>query len=465
MIRPPSIRSLNESYRNHFLSSQKQAIADYQQLCRYLVEQNCTFRGDPMPTLFKPNFISPGQQKLLIRYVEMMSRILSRFISLYMDHPEIREIMGFSEQENDLFSIDPGYKNPLVISRLDAFLNGNQLKFLEFNCDSPAGIAYADIQEQGFRLLFDNYPFMKQYQIGYMFRQQILLDSLLKSYREFREERRHFPAKPVIAIVDWKEVSTYSEFELHRHYFKSNGIETVIASPLDFSIRGGKSYARGQEVHLVYKRVITRELLERRGEVETFVESVRNGLVCCCNSFRTAIVGNKKVLGVIADKRFRTAFSRQEQALIRETIPWTTVLADTEVSYHGKKVQLSGFVSSNKERLVLKPSNSYGGKDVHIGKETSQHIWDRLIQDHIGGHSWVVQDFVPIPTGQYPEINKRVVFKPKYVNINPYAINGSYCGTITRVSASQVINVSAGGGLVPTLTARKKPVQRKSDGA
>ena len=38
------------------------------------------------------------------------------------------------------------------------------------------------------------------------------------------------------------------------------------------------------------------------------------------------------------------------------------------------------------------------------------------------------------------------------VNINPFALNGSYSGTITRVSDSQVINVSAGGGLVPTLT-------------
>jgi uncharacterized circularly permuted ATP-grasp superfamily protein len=461
MGRPLSIQSLNASYRKHFLNRQEQIIADYQHLCRFLVEQNCTFRGDPMPTLFKPNFISPGQQKLLIRYVEMMARILSRFIYLYMNNSEIREIMGFSEQENDLFSIDPGYRNPLVISRLDAFLAGNQVKFLEFNCDSPAGIAYADIQEQGFRLFFENYPFMKQYQIGYMIRQQILLDSLLQCYREFRINRTHFPAKPVVAIVDWKGVSTYSEFELHSQYFRSNGIEAIITAPQDFTIRGGKTYALGQEVHLVYRRVITRELLERMEEAETFVESVREGLVCCCNSFRTVIAGNKKVLGVLTDKRFWSAFSRQEQALIKETIPWTTVLADTQVTYHGRKVELPGFVSANKERLVLKPSNSYGGKDVHIGRETSQAAWDLVIQNHIGDHSWVVQDLVPIPTGQYPEINEQVVFKSKYVNINPYAINGSYCGTITRVSDSQVINVSAGGGLVPTLTARKKPVQKE----
>ena len=455
-MNPVSIRTLNESYRKHFLERSSHIIADYQRLCAFLVEQNCTFRGEPMPTLLKPNFISPGQQNLLVRSVELMGRILTRFISLYLSNAEVREIMGFSEREEALFRIDPGYQNPLVISRLDAFLSGNNLRFLEFNCDSPAGIAYADIQEEGFRKLFENYGFLNNYRIAFMIRQEILLASLLDCYREFRGTHRKMPETPVVAIVDWKGVSTYSEFELHRNYFRNKGIKTVIASPQDFVIRSGKVYATGQEVHLIYKRVITRELLERWEEVENFVEAVRKGLVCCCNSFRSVIVGNKKVLAVLSDKRFVACFSGHEQELIRKTIPWTAILSDHMVSYHGTRVQLPSFVAGNKNKLVLKPSNKYGGKDVHIGRETDQSAWEKIIQRHVKDHNWVVQDYVKIPTDLYPEINDQVKFKPKYVNINPFAINGNYCGTITRVSDNQVINVSAGGGLVPTLTVSKK---------
>lgn len=72
---------------------------------------------------------------------------------------------------------------------------------------------------------------------------------------------------------------------------------------------------------------------------------------------------------------------------------------------------------------------------------------------HLEDRIWVVQDFVDIPTGDFPEVGDSVRFKDKYVNINPFALNGNYSGTITRVSESQVINVSAGGGLVPTLAA------------
>ena len=75
------------------------------------------------------------------------------------------------------------------------------------------------------------------------------------------------------------------------------------------------------------------------------------------------------------------------------------------------------------------------------------------MNQYIGDESWVVQEYVHIPTDIYPEIGEGISFKRKNVNINPFALLGKYSGTITRVSDSAVINVSAGGGLVPTLVA------------
>jgi uncharacterized circularly permuted ATP-grasp superfamily protein len=450
-----SILLLNQLYQDYFLKNIGQAKEHNMFLERYLVEHNCTFKGAAMPTLLKPNFISQRQTTLLKDCVERMGRALTKFIALYLSENQVREIMGFSEKEHELFCIEPGYSNPLVVSRLDAFLNGYSIKFLEFNCDSPAGIAYSDIQERGFRELFRMYPFLKKYCIEYMDRQQILLSSLLDCYAEFRTNHKQLPEKPVVAIVDWANVSTYSEFELHQKYFREKGIETIIATPQEFSIRNGKALAGGQEVHLVYKRVITRELVKHWEEVGNFIEAIRDGLVCCCNSFRSFVVGNKKVLSVITDQRFNSIFTETEKQLIKETIPWTRILSDSKVIYQGREVDLKSFVPEFKDLLVLKPSNKYGGKDVYIGQETSQSIWEKIMNEHMADSMWVVQEFVDIPTGHYPEISKTVSFKKKYVNINPFALNGKYCGTITRVSNSQVINVSAGGGLVPTLTATK----------
>lgn len=447
-----TIDSLDEKYRDYFLSNCEQVIDHFESLRHYLIENKCTFKGEAMPTLLKPNFITKRQKALLKRSVEMMSGALTKFIDLYLTNESVQKIMGFSEKEHELFGIDPGYRNPLVVSRLDAFLQDESIKFLEFNCDSPAGIAYSDVQEEGFRELFEMYPFLKDFHIEFITRQHLLFSSLLECYADFRHNHRHLPEKPVIAIVDWEHVSTYSEFELHQQYFRDQGFQTVIATPQEFSIAGGKVYAGGREIHLIYKRVITRELLARWGEVENFVEAIRGGLVCCCNSFRSSIVGNKKVLAVITDPRFDSIFSRQEKQLISSTIPWTQVLADHRVDYNGKEVDLGLFIPEHKDNLVLKPSNKYGGKDVYIGLETDQSTWEAIMHKYLDGDNWVVQEYVNIPTGLYPEITDSVRFISKYVNINPYALHGTYSGTITRVSDNQVINVSAGGGLVPTLT-------------
>ena len=448
-----SINTLNGEYQDYFLKHEDEIAGHFKLLEQYLLDHKCTFKDRAMPTLMRPNFISLKQSGILADYVVRMTRALTKFIDLYLTDDHVKNLMGFSHQEKDLFSIDPGYSNPLVISRLDAFLSEYALKFLEFNCDSPAGIAYADVLEDGFQELFKMYPFLEDYRIRYARRQNMLLKSLLTCYGEFRDTHHEMPEKPVMAIVDWADVSTYSEFELHQKHFRENGIETVIASPQDFNIKEGRALIKGQQVHLVYKRVITRELLEKWEDVGPFIDCIRDGLVCCCNSFRSYIVGNKKVLSVITDPQFNYIFTPEENALIRETIPWTRVVADSEVSYRGERVNLSSFIPSNKDILVLKPGNMYGGRDVHIGRLTDQTTWDEIMYSHLHDDSWVVQEYVDIPQDQYPEISDKVKFKSKYVNINPFALLGQYCGTITRISDNQVINVSAGGGLVPTLTA------------
>ena len=450
------IRDLNESYLEHLGKSGDFASRQLDLLNDFLIRQQCTFKGEPMPTLLKPNFISAQQTKTLIHAVETMSRALNKFILLYMENEQVRSIMKFSDRENDLFSIDPGYSKPLVISRLDAFLKDCSLKFLEFNCDSPAGIAYADVLEDGFRELFREYPFLEEWEIGFTRRQDMLLSSLLECYGEFKAKSKTLPDRPVIAIVDWDDVSTYSEFGLHVKHFAANGYETVICSPQKFSVKDAKAYAGDREVHLVYRRVITRELLNRWDEVNDFVKSIREGMVCCCNSFRSYIVGNKKVLSVITDPRFQHIYSEDELDLIRKTIPWTKILADTEVNFGDRKVSLKTFTRDHKDLLVLKPANMYGGTDVYIGHEADQETWENVLEEHITDESWVVQEYVDIPTDYYPKIDRSLTIEKKYVNINPFALLEKYSGTITRVSDSSVINVSAGGGLVPTLRAVRK---------
>ena len=60
-----------------------------------------------------------------------------------------------------------------------------------------------------------------------------------------------------IAILDWREVPTYSEFMLFQDYFASQDFECVIADPRQLEYRDGQLLVDGiTPVHLIYKRVL-----------------------------------------------------------------------------------------------------------------------------------------------------------------------------------------------------------------
>ena len=447
------IANINLSFLKELIKDKNRSAKQMESLNNYLIENGCTWKGAAMPTLLKPNFITIEQSNIIQYYVNNISVILKKMIDLYIKDNELKNFFNFSKIENEMFLVDPDYTMPLVVSRLDAFMNDKDLKFVEFNCDSPAGAAYADILEKGFKNIIDNSSSLSKWNYIYDDRQLQLLNSLIESYNEFRTKHKYFPEKPNIAIVDWADVITSSEFEILKSYFKLKGYNTIITSPQNFEIKNNSLIADDIEIHLIYKRVIVRELIEKFDEVETFIHAIKEKFACTCNSFRTNIAGNKKILAALNDKRFQNILTKEELKVIQKTIPWTSILYDKKVTLQGYTINLKEFVCDNKDKLVIKPAASYGGKDVYLGKETDQLTWENLINSNIDSQNWVVQEYISIPEEFFPVIKDNNVFiELKKVNINPFAFSGSYSGTISRISDSSIINVSQGGGIVPSIS-------------
>ena len=70
---------------------------------------------------------------------------------------------------------------------------------------------------------------------------------------------------------------------------------------------------------------------------------------------------------------------------------------------------------------------------------------------------YVAQEYIPIPEIELPVFTEDGFrFEKKKINMNFFAFNGKYAGGMARVSDSSIINISAGGGLIPLLAARRK---------
>ncbi len=227
--------------------------------------------------------------------------------------------------EEALLRNDPGFACPCPTARLDAFfVSEAELRFTEYNAETPAGAAYNDALSDVFLGLPAMGEFLRRFQVRPLPARPGVLHTVLAAYRDATGRR----GPPRAAILDWREVPTYSEFVLFAEYFRRQGLECIIADPRELEYRDGRLRAGGFAIDLVYKRVLVGELLGRGGLDQPLVRAVHDGAVCMVNPFRCKVLYKKASLAVLGDERNARLFSAEERAAIDAHIPWTRVVEE-----------------------------------------------------------------------------------------------------------------------------------------
>ena len=410
------------------------------------------FDGATIPFVLMPHFVSAGQLRRVKHSVERLSNVLDRFCDAYPHDAALRDELGVSPDEDSLIRIDPGYPRPMRICRLDAFLSGYAVRFLEFNADSPAGIGYTDVLHEGLDTAIDLPRVEQEFDTAYTPMLPELIATLLDAYGHVRARHTELPEEPRLALIDSKDSPAVPEFRIVCAAARRHGLEALHGTLDDLDYDGSTLRVQDQPVQLVYRRALLEDL-----DQADLVAAARDSRVCIVNPFRARVANNKKLFALFQDPRFADLVEGDEAEVVQKTIPWTRILRPGRVSYGSWTIDLLPFVADNRERLVLKPASSYGGHNVSLGMETEQERWEQIIQDHAEKADFVVQEYVPVPEEMFPTVEDgHVQMRLKRFNINPFGIGGRYAGSITRISDQAVINVSAGGGLLPSVIGRHK---------
>jgi hypothetical protein len=420
---------------------------------RWLTEHGFVYGERAIPFVLMPHFISPRQLRRLRGAVAAISPVLDRFCDAYCDNAELRAELDLSPREDALMRIDPGFPQTIRVSRLDAFLHDYDVKFLEFNTDSPAGMAWTDMLYEGLRQKVELERVGDVFETGYTPVLPEVVNTLLDAYRAARASHLDLPETPRLAVVDVADTPTVAEFRLVCRFAEEVGVETVVATLDDLAYDGSRLTIHGVPVHLVYRRA----LLESLTEDGPLAVAARERRAVVVNPFRVYVASNKKILALLQDERFEHLLTRAEAETIRQTVPWSRILRRGRTTYGPWRFELLSFVRDNRERLVLKPASDYGGRGVMLGIETAPDAWDAAIDEHAETGDFIVQEYVPIPEEMFPTIEDgRVQMRLKRFNINPYCLGGRYVGMMTRISDQAVINVAAGGGILPSVVGRHK---------
>ncbi|MBI4487432.1 MAG: hypothetical protein HY655_15615, partial [Acidobacteria bacterium] len=278
-----------------------------------------------------------------------------------------------------------------------------------------------------------------------------LFEALVASYREWGGAA----SPPLVAIVDWREVPTFSEFEILRDGLIALGTPTIICDPRDLTFDRGGLFGHGQRIDLVYRRVLINDMVAREAECRALVDAYRARAVCVANSLRCKIPHKKAFFAVLTGGQYSHLFSPAEQEAIRRHIPWTAVVRDGRVSRDGGNVDLVPHLRDHRDSFVIKPNDEYGGTGVTLGWETTQSEWDDAIARALGDgeRPWVAQEKIAVRREPFPICDRTaepgVTMRDMLVDFAPYVFRGKTAGFLTRLSASGLANVTSGGGQVP----------------
>lgn len=447
---------LNEAIRTyHDLLTDALAQESQEQLTEQMKMRGLFFGDRPLCTVLRPRFLTPTQYNFLRQAIRPLLSAFAKISEKAVQDETFQAQFGLLDWEKSLVQQEPGYRGHTPLTRLDAFYvtDTGELKFTEYNAEVPAASAYNDVLNEVFYGLPVMGMFMRQYQVRPLPTRHAVLHVLMRAYRQWGGS-----GKPQIAILDWAEVPTRSEFELFTQYFASQGVTARIIDPRETEYKDGRLRAEDFEIDLIYKRVLITELIERGGLDQPVVQAVRDGTVCMVNPWRCKILYKKMSLAVLSDERNESLFNEAETAAIKAYIPWTRTVEERKTTYGSLPVDLIPFMHKYKDQLVLKPNDDYGGHGIVLGWQTNASGWEQAVQTALQ-EPYIVQERVVIPAEPYPSIlEDGLHIYDRMLDTAPFIFHGDFVdGCLTRLSTDPLLNVSAGGGsTVPTFVVEKR---------
>ncbi|MGH9900847.1 MAG: hypothetical protein ACRD68_03305, partial [Pyrinomonadaceae bacterium] len=414
------------------------------------------FGGRRLSPYLRPHFVTEADWARVCEVCETVWGAIQKVKDAAVEDASLVDELGLSGVERELVRIDPGYKEVSPTARLDSFLTDDAYSFVELNGESPAGIAYADAAYDIFSRLPVMRRFAERYNVRALYGRRLMLDTLLHAYAQFLGRKPE--SAPHIAIVDFKGMPTQKEFELFKEYFEGEGYPARVCAPEELEFAGGRLRCGDFEIDIVYKRLLVNEYLPVIEESPALLDAYRARAVCMVNSFRSKLIHKKALFAVLTDGRHAHLFSERERAAVAAHVPWTRRVRAGTTDYGGGRVDLLEFITRNRQRLVLKPNDDYGGHGIYIGWNDDEITWEEALRSALANGDYLVQERVRTARETFPALQPdgSVKFAEQLVDLDPLLFNGKVGSAFTRLSFTELANVSSGGGMVPTFIISEK---------
>ena len=262
---------------------------------------------------------------------------------------------------------------------------------------------------------------------------------------------------PTIAIVDWRDVPTWTEFEILRDAFIAAGVPTVVCDPRELTFENGVLHARRARGSISsIAACCINDIVARPDECAALVEAYAARAVCVANTFRCKLPHKKAFFAVLTDPANASLFSRRRaRRSSARTCRGRGVRRRRRDGAGRPPAALLELARREREHLVLKPNDEYGGTGVHarLGDDDGRSgtpaldSGARTIRRARGSCRSASRCGARcFRSSMQPAA---VTMRDMLVDFAPYLFRGRMGGYLTRLSATGLANVTSGGGQVP----------------
>jgi len=412
-----------------------------------------TESGRVVAPVLRPHFISLRQLETLKRASTHLAEILDRVEAIARVSPLLLNRLQMLPAEKMLAAIPPGYTRFNVTASMAAAVSNGALSLQGLEACKPAGLAYSSLLAD----LFLELPLVKQfkrgrYKLSKLGGSKHLLAALHEAWREFERKAKphgavngsvngHSRATPSIAIVQIGQEGGPPSGEglLLAEAFNQQGASARLVSPDQLEYSNGKLRSGDYVIDIVYRRLLTRELLARFDLSHPLLQAYRDHAVCVVNSFRSEFAQRRSLFELLTDDTVTAHLPAADRKLIRTFVPWTRVVAARKTRHDGEEIDLPDFILKQRDHLVLLPSDDSSNQRIFKGAEMTSVAWERALRLALRS-PYVVQErrfFTreTFPVYQYGELK----MTEAEVTVHPHLFNGKMHG------ASAVLHTCANG--------------------
>ncbi|MDY3005564.1 glutathionylspermidine synthase family protein [Anaerococcus porci] len=399
---------------------------DYKKLLDNRKSYGATYKEEVLPTLYDAYFYSDEDFNRYKKMIDILMSIVEKVTKEYVRNEEYRKLFSLDSLSEKLILKDPGYDISTPIARFDVMYDGrDEYKFCELNTDGSSAM----LEDKSLQNLIKDSEIYKKllekYKISYSDLLQTLVDSIESLYKSIKGDR-----KINIAIVDIVEFDNI-EFRTIRDLFIKKGHNCKIANLKDLKRKDGGLYIDDMKIDLVYRRLVTSDLIENKEIGKDFIDSYLNDEIVTIGSFRSTLFYTKDIFRILRLEQTKKILTNEENLFIEKHIPFTEKLI-----YERDKEKLL----ENKDKYILKPIQGYASHGIYVGKEEDKENFEKILTS-IKNKNYIYQEYYEVEPLKFIEVKEdRAIITDFSFVTGLFAYNKKFIGPYMRIGNAALIS-------------------------